>query len=117
MGVPTQMPDQITQQKADQMVAQLPQQMAFTAPGHGQMISKPMVDEMCAPSSAVASEVQPGTSSRWTCRMIRNIPNDYTRDDVQNLLDAKGVQYYFLYVPIDWKKSSNLGYAFVNLIS
>merc|ERR1712087_794891 len=34
--------------------------------------------------------------STWTCRMIRNIPNDYTRDDFVELLDANAIQYNFL---------------------
>jgi len=49
--------------------------------------------------------------------MIRNIPNDYTRDDLVELLDSMAIQYNFLYLPIDWKKGANLGYAFVNLTS
>merc|ERR1712039_437073 len=54
--------------------------------------------------------------STWTCRMIRNIPNDYTRDDFVDLLDSNAIRYNFLYLPIDWNKGANLGYAFVNLV-
>lgn len=56
-------------------------------------------------------------NSTWTCRMIRNIPNDYTRDDLVELLGSKAIQFDFIYLPIDWKKGANLGYAFVNLVS
>lgn len=55
--------------------------------------------------------------STWTCRMVRNIPNDYTRNDLVELLDSKELQYDFLYLPIDWRKKANLGYAFANLVS
>lgn len=54
-------------------------------------------------------------SSTWTTRMLRNLPNDYTRQDLLDLLDSKTVQYDFIYLPIDWGKRANLGYAFVNL--
>jgi len=53
----------------------------------------------------------------WTCRMMRNIPNDYTRQDLLSLLDSKRIQYDLVYLPFDWGKRANLGYAFVNLVS
>lgn len=52
----------------------------------------------------------------WTCRMLRNIPNDYARQDLVDMLDSKGIQFDFAYLPVDWSKRSNLGYAFVNLV-
>lgn len=55
--------------------------------------------------------------STWTTRMIRNLPNDYTRKDLLDLLDSNNVLYDFVYLPIDWGKRANLGYAFVNLAS
>jgi len=57
--------------------------------------------------------------SMWTCRMLKNIPNDYKRQDLLALLDANGISYDFIYLPIDWKivPWANVGYAFVNLIS
>jgi len=55
--------------------------------------------------------------STWTCRMLRNVPNDYSRGDLCEMLDSNGVQYNFAYLPIDWGKRANLGYAFVNLKS
>lgn len=54
-----------------------------------------------------------------TTVMLRNLPNDYTREMLLNLLHEEGFEgcYDFLYVPIDFKRSVGLGYAFVNLVS
>merc|ERR1712070_324481 len=52
----------------------------------------------------------------WTCRMLRNLPNDYQRQDLLDLLDSRRVQYDFVHLPVDWGKRANLGYAFVNLV-
>jgi len=52
-----------------------------------------------------------------TTVMLRNIPNMYSRHEVQELLDSQGFagKYDFLYLPMDFKQGANLGYAFVNL--
>jgi len=52
-----------------------------------------------------------------TTIMLRNLPNDYTRDMVLGLLDEHGFAscYNFVYVPMDNKRRLGLGYAFVNL--
>merc|ERR1712139_719215 len=51
-----------------------------------------------------------------TTLMLRNIPNDYTFQMLKELLDSFGVcgQYDFLYLPMDFRKGANIGYAFVN---
>merc|ERR1712048_1476531 len=51
--------------------------------------------------------------------MLRNIPNDYTRDMLVQLLDEHGFQnlYNFVYLPIDFQSRKGVGYAFVNLVT
>mmetsp|Transcript_2882 Transcript_2882/g.4709 ORF Transcript_2882/g.4709 Transcript_2882/m.4709 type:complete len:519 (-) Transcript_2882:138-1694(-) len=52
-----------------------------------------------------------------TTIMLRNIPNNYTRQMLQELLDSKGfaAKYDFIYLPMDFRSAAGLGYAFVNL--
>jgi hypothetical protein len=53
-----------------------------------------------------------------TTLMLRNIPNDYTRTMLLELLDFLGLagRYNFVYLPIDFHRMASLGYAFVNLV-
>lgn len=53
-----------------------------------------------------------------TTVMIRNLPTDYTREMLLELLDSEGFagKYDFVYLPIDFNSQGGLGYAFVNLI-
>jgi hypothetical protein len=54
-----------------------------------------------------------------TTVMLRNLPNNYTRDMLVELLEEQGFRACldFIYLPVDFKKKSGLGYAFINLIS
>eukprot|EP00929_Paragymnodinium_shiwhaense_P026088 TRINITY_DN15588_c0_g2_i3.p1 TRINITY_DN15588_c0_g2~~TRINITY_DN15588_c0_g2_i3.p1 ORF type:complete len:296 (-),score=38.04 TRINITY_DN15588_c0_g2_i3:64-951(-) len=54
-----------------------------------------------------------------TTIMLRNLPNDYTRDMLTELLDELGfsAQYDFVYLPVDFKRWAGLGYAFINMVS
>jgi len=68
---------------------------------------------------APAYQVADSSQDTRTALMMRNLPNDYTRDMVLTLLDSKGFQGYydFFYLPVDFQRGSGLGYAFVNFVS
>lgn len=54
-----------------------------------------------------------------TTVMLRNLPNNYSRQMLLSLIDAEGFagQYDFLYLPIDFSSKASFGYAFLNLTS
>jgi len=58
-------------------------------------------------------------SDSMTTLMLRNIPNDFTREMLLNMLNTEGFagKYDFVYLPIDFARSANLGYAFVNSLT
>lgn len=54
-----------------------------------------------------------------TTVMLRNMPNNYTRDMLLELVDSMGFActYDFAYLPVDFKSQAGLGYAFINFTS
>jgi hypothetical protein len=61
-----------------------------------------------------------GSSEEWqTTVMLRNMPNNYTRDMFLQLVDSMGFKgkYDFAYLPVDFKSQAGLGYGFVNFMS
>uniref|UniRef100_A0A7S1QQM8 Mei2-like C-terminal RNA recognition motif domain-containing protein n=1 Tax=Alexandrium catenella TaxID=2925 RepID=A0A7S1QQM8_ALECA len=54
-----------------------------------------------------------------TTLMLRNVPNDYSRSMVLELMDASGFQgkFDFIYYPKDFSRQAGLGYAFLNMRS
>lgn len=71
-----------------------------------------------------AADYRPNTASAdgsgaMTTLMLRNVPNDYTREMVLELLDALGFagRYDFIYYPSDFTRNAGLGYAFVNMLT
>eukprot|EP00440_Ansanella_granifera_P055051 gb/GFBE01059676.1/.p1 GENE.gb/GFBE01059676.1/~~gb/GFBE01059676.1/.p1 ORF type:complete len:344 (+),score=42.00 gb/GFBE01059676.1/:1-1032(+) len=59
-----------------------------------------------------------GRGDGRTTVMMRNLPNNYTRDMLLAMLDDAGFwgRYDFAYLPCDFDRNANLGYAFVNLV-
>merc|ERR1712137_603171 len=53
-----------------------------------------------------------------TTVMLRNLPNNLNRCGLLDLLESHGfaARLNFLYLPIDFARQANLGYAFVNLV-
>lgn len=70
------------------------------------------------PSPAGASGGPAGSKGKTTV-MWKNLPNNYTRDDLLALVDASGFAsaYDFFYSPIDFTSNALVGYAFVNFVS
>ncbi|XP_051139535.1 protein terminal ear1 [Andrographis paniculata] len=73
-----------------------------------------------------ANSPPPPTADENSCSskttvMLRNIPNRLRRDFMLQFLDyhckAHTLEYDFLYLPMDFRKEGNLGYAFVNFTS
>jgi len=62
--------------------------------------------------------VSPTSADEFTTLMLRNIPNNYNREMVLELLDLEGFakRYDFVYLPMDFHRMAGLGYAFVNLV-
>merc|ERR1719460_2665095 len=54
-----------------------------------------------------------------TTVMIRNMPNNYTRQMLLELVDSMGFAgtYDFAYLPVDFQSQAGLGYAFLNFTS
>lgn len=52
-----------------------------------------------------------------TTVMIKNIPNRYTKDMMMEMIDRKFKDCYnFFYLPIDFDRDANVGYAFLNFV-
>jgi hypothetical protein len=75
--------------------------------------------EGTSPESVEQAETEEETERPGTTVTLRNIPNNYKRDMLLDLLNQEGFagMYDFIYLPIDFKKKANLGYAFLNFVS
>jgi hypothetical protein len=67
-----------------------------------------------------AVDTELATDQEWrTTVMLRNMPNNYTRDMLLDLVDSMGFEgcYDFAYLPVDFKSQAGLGYAFINFVT
>lgn len=80
---------------------------------------EPARRERLAPPPDRSSQLEPAFDGKKTTVMLRNLPNNYSRAMVIEMLDQEGFKrgYDFLYLPMDFKTRACLGYAFVNLVS
>mmetsp|Transcript_26379 Transcript_26379/g.47863 ORF Transcript_26379/g.47863 Transcript_26379/m.47863 type:complete len:353 (+) Transcript_26379:82-1140(+) len=68
--------------------------------------------------TGTVTEAAAGKETRTTV-MMRNLPADFTRASLLELLGAEGFfgRFDFIYIPFDFKRQLNLGYALINLVS
>jgi hypothetical protein len=68
-------------------------------------------------ASVSKHEVAESKPDDRTTVMLRNLPNNYSRTMLLDLIDSEGFKgmYDFIYLPIDFTTKACLGYAFVNL--
>jgi hypothetical protein len=124
MGFPVQLPleamAQAIRSASDVEQAVKPVRHQNCADGSQQLFAK---HAAMASSPDLDNEVSLLAASRpleeRTTVMLRNVPNNYSRAMLIDLLDSEGfqAQYDFLYLPIDFTTRACLGYGFVNLIS
>ena len=73
-------------------------------------------DRRSAPEIPNEKALLDGTERRTTL-MIRNIPNKYTQSMLlEELNEVLHRKFDFFYLPIDFRKKTNMGYAFINMI-
>lgn len=66
-----------------------------------------------------ASRMPSAASETRTTVMLRDLPEAFSRSALLRLLDSQGFfgRFDFLYLPVDFKREKNLGYALINLVS
>lgn len=74
---------------------------------------------VCSDNTTSAGASDEESSESHTTVMLRNIPNNYSREMLLSLIDKEGFasSYDFVYLPIDFSSQAGLGYAFVNFVT
>jgi hypothetical protein len=96
-------------------------------PANNESIASTSASTSAAPSAATSfaesskaerSDDGEDSAVEQTTIMMRNIPNNYTRTMLLELIDAEGFkgQYDLVYIPIDFNSDAGFGYAFINLL-
>ncbi|KAH6836080.1 hypothetical protein C2S53_012048 [Perilla frutescens var. hirtella] len=87
----------------------------------GGAVTSPSRPKKVPATSVIDEKLSSSSSSSRTTVMIRNIPNQLRRDFMLEFVDAYcnaySLEYDFMYLPMDFCKKDNLGYAFVNFTS
>merc|ERR1719461_2657977 len=88
-------------------------QMAHVEPVTSYVTSHATSRDACKVKRSALNNVETRTTL-----MLRNLPLDYTRDMLLQLLDKEGFagKYDFIYLPVDFKTRAGLGYAFLNMV-
>lgn len=103
-------------------LATIYEQYNMTCEGMEQAYTCPDANEAVQAKPHVPKEEQLaslGAKETRTTVMIRDIPETFTRTSLLRLIGAQGFfgRFDFLYLPVDFKRQQNLGYALVNLVS
>eukprot|EP00440_Ansanella_granifera_P050719 gb/GFBE01054970.1/.p1 GENE.gb/GFBE01054970.1/~~gb/GFBE01054970.1/.p1 ORF type:complete len:254 (+),score=63.71 gb/GFBE01054970.1/:1-762(+) len=74
-------------------------------------------DDNSPKPDAMQTEMPPVGDEKTTV-MLRNVPSNYSRAKLMDLLQREGFgkSYDFLYVPIQFSSNALFGYAFINLV-
>jgi len=115
---------QLLQQQSAEKCFQQAQLQAAGVYGFGsmwlpsEMVQRTSLCPHAKPWRAGDAETREGSENAHTTVMLRNLPNNYTRAMLIEMLETEGFgdAYDFLYLPIDFRKQAALGYAFVNLL-
>lgn len=74
--------------------------------------------EVLSPRCSKTSMSSDDSQVRHTTVMMRNLPNNYTRTMLLELLDNQGFWgcYNMVYLPMDFSSAAGFGYAFINFV-